>query len=205
MAPIISTMVAMVLSLMAVTGLLNWAKLGADNVVNAATAAQFIVFNKAVSQYVEDNGNSLVLAATSTTPVTITVATLKAGPTSYLPAGFAGTNPFQQTWQAQVLQPSAGQLQTLVTSTGGQAISDPKQLISIAAQAGGGGWFHPLQYDVGKPGLRCDFCCRVLRRLDVAYGQLHEPRGWTSCRLARNREHGYQQRLSLSSRRCRTS
>jgi hypothetical protein len=56
----------------------------------------------------------------------------------YLPAGFSTTNPFRQTWQFQTLQPTPGTLQTLVTSQGGNAITDTKQLVQIAAQGRGG-------------------------------------------------------------------
>jgi Bacterial shufflon protein, N-terminal constant region len=151
MAPIIGTLAAMLISLLTVVGFTAWAKMGVANIRIAATAGQLVIVAKATQQYVQDNSASLATSATSATPVTLSVATLKSA--GYLPAGLQSVNPYGQTWQAQVLQPSAGQLEVLVTSTGGTAISDPKQLVQIAAQAGAQGGYVPYAGQLGDASM----------------------------------------------------
>ena len=148
MSDLVSVMAAMVLSLLSITGFVQWTKTGLANVKLAVTAGQMAILNKAVQQYVQDNSATLAAIATSTTPVTVTVANLQA--LNYVAPGFAATNSFGQTWQAQVLQPTAGQLETVVMSTGGTAISDPKQLVQIAAQAGAQGGYVPYAGMLGN-------------------------------------------------------
>ncbi len=148
MSDLVSVMAAMVLSLLSITGFVQWTKTGLANVKLAVTAGQMAILNKAVQQYVQDNSAALAAIATSTTPVTVTVANLQA--LNYVAPGFAATNSFGQTWQAQVLQPTAGQLETIVMSTGGTAISDPKQLVQIAAQAGAQGGYVPYAGMLGN-------------------------------------------------------
>jgi hypothetical protein len=59
-----------------------------------------------------------------------------------LPTGFTGTNPFNQTWQAAISQPTAGNLQVLVYASGGTVIQD-QELGLIARAANGVGGFIP--------------------------------------------------------------
>lgn len=150
MEALIAGAIAVVMSLISLGSAVGWSKVGAENVQNAATANQLMTFDKAAMQYVQDNGVAIASLATSTNPVTITPAMLKAS--GYLPTGFSDTNVFQQTWQAQVLQPTAGQLQTLVTSQGGQAIS-AKQLVQIASLAGAQGGFIPYNSQAGDASM----------------------------------------------------
>jgi hypothetical protein len=147
MDPIIAALVALVISMAGVGGFVKFAKMGVSNVQVAATASQQLTFNAATQQYVQDNAVTLAQSATATVPVTITATQLATA--GYLPAGYAGTNTFGQTWQAQVLQPTAGQLETLVTSTGGNPITDTKQLAQIAAQTGASGGFVPYATQAG--------------------------------------------------------
>src|SRR5579871_1382982 len=104
MDSLLGTLVAMLLSSLMIAGFIPWSKMGVDSIKTAGTAGQMVVFNKAVQQYVADNGPVIAGSATPSSAVTITLAMLQGG--GYLPAGFSGSNPFQQTWQAQVLQPS---------------------------------------------------------------------------------------------------
>jgi hypothetical protein len=147
MAAVIGTLVAVLISLLSVPGMASWAKLGITNVQKSVMATQLMAFDKAAQQYVQDNAAAIAAVATATTPVTVTAANLQAA--NYLPAGFSAKNPFQQTLQLQVLQPSAGQLQALVTSQGGTPISDTKELVQIAAQAGAQGGFIPYANQAG--------------------------------------------------------
>lgn len=147
MAAVIGTLVAVLISLMSVPGFASWAKMGITNVQKSVMATQLMAFDKAAQQYVQDNAAAIAGIATATTPVTVTAANLQAA--NYLPAGFSAKNPFQQTLQMQVLQPAAGQLQALVTSQGGTAITDTKELVQIAAQAGAQGGFIPYANQAG--------------------------------------------------------
>ena len=144
MDAVIGSIIAILVSLMGYSGFAHWAQIGAENIQNAATASQMLIYDKAGQQYIQDNAATIALSATPTSPVTITTAMLIAA--KYLPTGFNGSNPFQQTYLLQVLQPSAGQLQGLVTTQGGSQIGsnrDYKQLVLIAAQMGAQGGFVP--------------------------------------------------------------
>jgi Tfp pilus assembly protein PilV len=147
MDPIIGALAALVISMFGVVGFTQFAKMGVSNIQTAATASQQQAFDAATQQYVQDNAATLAQSATAAVPVTITAAQLATA--GYLPAGYLGTNSFGQTWQAQVLQPTAGQLETLVTSTGGNSITDTKQLAQIAAETGAAGGFVPYANQAG--------------------------------------------------------
>jgi hypothetical protein len=67
--------------------------------------------------------------------------------TAGLPATFSPTNPFGQTWQVEVLQPTAGNLQAFALSTGGTSLTD-LQAAKIANIVGAIGGFLP-QNDSG--------------------------------------------------------
>ncbi|RKP47558.1 shufflon system plasmid conjugative transfer pilus tip adhesin PilV [Trinickia fusca] len=151
MDAILGYIVALTLSMIGVAGFTTWARLGVANVQTAATAGQMLTFDKAAQQYVQDNGSTIAALATATAPVTVTPAMLIAA--GYLPNGFSPSNVFGQTWQLQVLQPSAGQLQSLVTSQGGTPISNTRQLVQIAAQAGAQGGFVPYTNQAGDASM----------------------------------------------------
>jgi Bacterial shufflon protein, N-terminal constant region len=132
---------AIVFSLMSVGSYYQWAHTGTKNIVTAAIAGQNVMFNTAAAEYVQDYASTLAETATSSSPVTISASTLISA--GYLPSGFSTTNAFGQTWEAQVLQPSTDELETLVLTTGGTAISDEIELVHIAAQVGAQGGFVP--------------------------------------------------------------
>jgi hypothetical protein len=148
MAPILGALAALVLSLMQMAGFMTFAHMGMKNIQNAAIASQMQVFDAAALQYVQDNGATIETTATATTPVTVTASQLSSA--GYLPTGYTGANAFGQAFQAQVLQPTAGELETLVTTTGGAPISDTKQLAQIAAQVGATGGFVPYANQAGQ-------------------------------------------------------
>jgi hypothetical protein len=108
---------------------------------DVTTAQQQQQWASAVGNYVSQNMTALEASATATAPVTLSVATLQAA-NAGLPTNFSGTNPFSQTWTAQVLQPTAGTLQVLAFSSGGNVIKD-QELGQIARAAGGSGGFIP--------------------------------------------------------------
>jgi len=149
MESIVGYLIALMLSMLSVAGFATWAKAGVMNVQTAAVASQILVFDKAALQFVQDEAATLVAQATANVPVSITPAMLVNG--GYLPAGFSSTNVFGQTWLLQVLQPTPNSLQALVTSQGGRAITDTRQLVQIAAQAGAQGGFVPYAGQNGDP------------------------------------------------------
>ena len=100
----------------------------------------------AAQEYIQQNYAAVEAAATATTPAAITVAMLEN--TGMLPTSVSATNPYGQTWQVQVLQPTAGNLQALVLSTGGNAIPQ-SQAPAIAAQTGQQGGFIPYSGQYG--------------------------------------------------------
>ncbi|WP_052738534.1 shufflon system plasmid conjugative transfer pilus tip adhesin PilV [Robbsia andropogonis] len=151
MDSILSIIIAMGLSMLGMVGFVTMANHSIENIRTSATAGQLIVFDKAAAQYVSDYAATIAEVATSTTPANITTAMLIN--TGYLPAGFSAKNPFGQTWLAQVLQPSTGELETLVTSQDGTAISNQLQLVQIAAQAGAQGGFIPYASQGGDSSL----------------------------------------------------
>lgn len=149
MDAILGSIIALVLSMMSLAGFVTWAKAGVTNVQTAATASQMLVFDKAALKFVEDRAAALIQQATASVPVSVTPAMLING--GYLPAGFSPMNAFGQTWLLQVLQPSPNTLQALVTSQGGRPITDTRQLVQIAAQAGAQGGFVPYAGQNGDP------------------------------------------------------
>lgn len=151
MGAILGYIIAMGLSMLGMVGFVSMANHSVENIRTSATAGQLIVFDKAVAQYVSDYASTIAEVATSTTPADITPAMLIN--TGYLPSGFSSKNPFGQTWLAQVLQPSSGELETLVTSQSGTAISNQLQLVQIAAQAGAQGGFIPYASQGGDTSL----------------------------------------------------
>jgi hypothetical protein len=149
MDAILGYMIAIALSMLTMAQYFQFQTTGITNVQTAAAASQQFVVNKAAQQYVQDNGAVIAAQATATTPVPITAAMLiNAG---YLPTGFSQTNAFKQTWQVEVLQPAAGQLQAIVETIGGRAITDTLQLVQIASQTGAQGGFVPYAGQNGDP------------------------------------------------------
>ncbi|KEH15424.1 shufflon protein D, putative, partial [Medicago truncatula] len=108
---------------------------------DVTTAQQQQQWVAAVTNYVNQNMSALQGSVT-TSPTVLTVAAVKAANVG-LPAGFSGTNPFNQTWTAAVTQPTAGNLQVFVYTTGGNVIQD-QRLGSIARAAGGFGGMIPV-------------------------------------------------------------
>lgn len=121
----------------------NYQKQSALNQQVAATAQQAVKFNTAVQSYITQYSSAVSAVATPTTPAVITVPMLQATGVELLPASFSATNPFNQTWQAQVLEPTAGNLQALALAIGGTALTDEKAS-RIAALIGAAGGFIPL-------------------------------------------------------------
>lgn len=112
----------------------------------AATAGELKQITDASQAYIQQNFAAVEGVATASSPAVVTIAMLQAE--NDLPTAIQPTNPFGQTWQVQVLQPTAGNLQALVLSLGGSTI--PESLApAIAAKAGQEGGFVPFQGETG--------------------------------------------------------
>jgi hypothetical protein len=147
MSEMLGALMAILISMMAVLPYVAYEHQGIVNQQIAATAGQERVIAEAAQNYIQQNYTAVEAASTATTPAVITVPMLQA--TNMLPASITGTNPYGQTWTVQVLQPSAGNLQALVLSSGGQSI--PQGVApAIAAQTGQAGGFIPYAGQYGS-------------------------------------------------------
>lgn len=142
----IGLIVAMALGLLAARPLVGYMHTALAARTTAATAGELRQIADAAQQYVQANYASLETATTAGSGVTISVPTLEQQ--GYLSKAIAVINPYGQTWAVEILQPSPGQLQALVLSTGGSAIPE-HQAPAIAAQTGQEGGFIPYQGQYG--------------------------------------------------------
>ena len=141
MSQILGALFAILIGIVSIPTYISYQNMSNENLRVAATAKQAVIFNTASSAYIQQNSVAIQAAATATVPAIVTVAMMKA--TNNLDAGFSATNPYGQTWQLEVLEPSAGNLQALAISTGGQALTD-KVVTKIATVIGSAGGFLPL-------------------------------------------------------------
>jgi len=100
---------------------------------------------EAAAQYLKDNFAAVYAAAGPTAPVTITPAMLRN--TNFLPASFADTNAFGQTFVVLARRVAANQLESVVLTTGGETI-DEIGTREIAENLGAPGGFIPTS-DIG--------------------------------------------------------
>lgn len=107
-----------------------------DQIRATATALQMAHIQKAAEAYITTNAAVVEANSTASSPAVITVPMLVN--TGFLPNGFNSVNPYGQTWEVQVLQPAANQLQALVLGIGGNAIP-AKQSGMVATTAGDSG------------------------------------------------------------------
>lgn len=141
MSEILGVLFATFIVIMMVPNFLNYQKLNNENLRAMMTSKQQKLMEIAATNYIQQNSFAIQSVATSTNPAIITVSMLQSPAVKLLDTSFSATNPFGQTWQIEVLQPSAGDLQALVLTTGGTSLTD-LQVTKIAAISGGG--FIPL-------------------------------------------------------------
>lgn len=137
MSEVIGLLFAILIATVMIPKLSSYNQQANDNTRIAATAEQHKVFIDASSQYIKQYSTNIQATATATTPATVTVPMLQS--VKLLGSAFTATNPYGQTWQTQVLQPSAGNLQALVMSTGGTVMNDKSasKIAGLVGQAGG--------------------------------------------------------------------
>lgn len=152
MDAIIGFIAALTLSLLSMAGFAKYADMGVRNIQTSAIASQGRVIDQAAAQYVQDNAAALAASVpVGGAATTISVNTLQTA--GYLPGGFSANTAFGQTWQVQVSQPTAGRLQTIVMTTGGNPITNTAQLAGIAAQIGAEGGFVPYANQGGNSAM----------------------------------------------------
>jgi prepilin-type N-terminal cleavage/methylation domain-containing protein len=109
-----------------------------DELKEQQTALQQAQLVAAAARYVTANYADLVAGTGGGAVTAVSVAQLKTA--GFLPAGFAATNPYQQSACVLVRQPSAGRLDALVAGYGGTAIPD-RAIAAVAMMAGQGGGY----------------------------------------------------------------
>ena len=143
MSEILGVLFAILVATLVIPKFADFQRTSNDNTRAAITAQQQKQIYTAGSTYIQQNAVVLQAAASPTVPATITVAMLQVPGIDLLPPSFAAVNPYGQTWQIQVLEPTANNLQALVYATGGTPIQD-KQAGKIAAIVGASGGLIPL-------------------------------------------------------------
>ncbi len=147
MSSILAALFAVLVGMLAIRPYISYEHQGMVNTEVAATAGQERLISEAAQAYIQQNYTAVEAASTASTPAIITVPMLQT--TGFLPTSMAVSNPYGQTWQVQVLQPTAGNLQALVLSTGGKTIPQ-SQAPAIAAQTGQEGGFIPYAGQYGS-------------------------------------------------------
>jgi len=142
MGQVLGALFAVLVGLFILPTFSRYQQIGNENSRELATAQQQQQLCAAAQAYIQQNAGRIMGNASATTPQTITVADLQGA--GLLAAGFSATNPYGQTWQVQVLQPSAGNLQALVLSTGGIVPLTNLQASRIAGLVGAAGGFIPF-------------------------------------------------------------
>ena len=144
MGQLLAALFAILIGISSIPTFISYQSQSNENVKSAATAKQAGVMIAAYWTYLQQNATTLQSSTNPTTPVVVSVAQLQAA--KALDASFAATTPYRQTWQMQVLQPSAGNLQALVVTTGGTALPDRlanKIAALISGSTGKNGGFIP--------------------------------------------------------------
>ena len=137
MDEVLAALFAVVIGLVYFPKVSNAVAAQAHTMRDVTTARQQQLWVSAVTNYVNANLATLE-SSTGGTPAPITSNVMSTSGLG-LPTGFTGKNPFNQTWQAAISQPTAGNLQVLIYATGGDVISDQELgLIARAANGAGG-------------------------------------------------------------------
>ena len=142
MGDILSLVFFFMVSALATPGILSLQHSSFEAIRASSAAGQMTEIAAAANQYVQDNYNTLVANAGTTT---VTIAQLQA--LHYLSAGVLPENPYGQQWEVEVDQPTPGKLQAVVLSVGGNQIP-AMDAAYAAAQTKGIGGFVPYPNQV---------------------------------------------------------
>lgn len=199
MSDILGFTFALLLAVSMLPSLSSYLQKANENKRAVATAEQHKKLIDASSQYIKQYHFNLQTIATATTPAKVTVPMLKT--VNLLDISFNSVNPFGQTWETQVLQPSAGNLKAFVMSYGGTALDD-KTASKIAGLVGQAGGLIPKKRlrHLSRWGRQC------LRRvwwLDRTNFSIHLDYRWAFSSACQFQQWPAQQQLSLPKRRPR--
>lgn len=144
---LIEVLGALIIMMLLLPALANLWVQGSDEMEKRQAADQLALVNKAVAGYARKHQATLLTQASVAGGPTITTADLVVE--SFLSAGFTGRNVWGQTYQIFFRQPSAGNIQAIVLTTGGRG-ANPRAprfasaiVPSAASMLGGTGGFIP--------------------------------------------------------------
>jgi hypothetical protein len=108
-----------------------------QNMHAAATASDWAMIDNAATAYIKAYYSTVEANSTATSPAVITVPMLQA--TNNLSGSLSSLNPYGQQWAVYVYQPTAGQLQAMVMSSGGTPIPEGEApvIATMLGQEGG--------------------------------------------------------------------
>ncbi|MCA8290026.1 shufflon system plasmid conjugative transfer pilus tip adhesin PilV [Burkholderia vietnamiensis] len=128
----------------------SWLSDDADAKINRATADHDKQVVLAAGHYIKDNYAAVLANASATTPATITVAMLKSQYPQMFATGFSANNPYGQTVTVQAYQLTAGTLDTIIVTSGGQAISEGNMRKISQLVGGAGGYISSVNPSVAN-------------------------------------------------------
>ncbi|WP_185646294.1 shufflon system plasmid conjugative transfer pilus tip adhesin PilV [Burkholderia stagnalis] len=137
---LVETLGVLIVASLVMPAVWGWLSDDADNKINRATADHDKQVVLAAAQYIKDNYAAVMANATASTPATITVPMLRSQYPQMFATGFSTNNPYAQTVTVRAYQPTAGTLDTVVVTSGGQAISEGN-MRKIAQLVGGAGGY----------------------------------------------------------------
>ena len=140
--------IGLLISLLFMASLFKLANGAHQNTIQSGVAGQALILERAAAKYVENYQAQLLAATSATTPAIITVPMLEATKSLTEPA--QTTDIYGQTWEVAVLQPTSGELQAFVTTTG-RPLSN-LVAVNIAQQIGVDGGFYPQSSSVYPAG-----------------------------------------------------
>jgi hypothetical protein len=137
---ILGAFLSIVLLSMMVVPFREWIDAAHDARVAQVASQEATRIEQAGDGYIRSYATQVEAVASATHPATLTVPMLIS--TGFLPQGYTTVNPYGQTWEVQVAQPAAGQLQAVVTTNGGTPLKD-RQAEAIVVDLGNSGGFYP--------------------------------------------------------------
>lgn len=140
MSEVLGLLFAVILAMTQLPTLMSWSQSANNNTRATATAQQHQRVIEATTQYIQRYSSNLQSATTGGRSAVVTVPMLQS--VSLLDGSFSATNPFGQTWQVEVRQPSSDKLAALILSTGGDQLDD-RVAAKISALVGQQGGFVP--------------------------------------------------------------
>ena len=139
MRDIWGTVAALLISLLFMASLVRLENGAHQSTVQSGVAGQALTLERAAAKYIENYQAQLLAATSASTPAIITVPMLEATRSLTEPAN--STDIYGQTWEVAVLQPTSGDLEAFLTTTG-RPLSNLVG-INIAQQIGTDGGFYP--------------------------------------------------------------